>query len=379
MKIVYVSGAVIPSYTANSIHVMKMCQAISQEGHEVTLLAPRRLKNDSLKDVDLYQHYGVEPVFRLRWLPSPGKGIGSYIYSMFAIRVGFFEFGAELIFTRHLPAATLAALLGLPVVFEMHTAPGGRIAPILFRVLLASRGLRRIVLITQALRELLLDAYPESIMLKQALIAPDGVDLERFQTQPSPSESRSKLDWPERLTVGYAGHLYSGRGIELIVALARHFHDIEFPIMGGKPDDVSRWRHETRHNEPSNIHFLGFVSNSLLPLYLAACDILLMPYQQKVSASGGGDIAKVLSPMKMFEYMASGRLIISSDLPVLREVLCEETALFVDPEDMEGWVQALGNAATDPKLREKLGRQARQAASEYTWRKRVSRCLDDIS
>lgn len=60
----------------------------------------------------------------------------------------------------------------------------------------------------------------------------------------------------------------------------------------------------------------------------AASDVLLMPYSRSISASSGQDIAEAINPMKMFEYMASGRAIVSADIPSIREVLNEANAIF---------------------------------------------------
>ena len=63
MKILYISNSTIPSKTANSINVMKMCQAFSENNHEVTLLAPDK-KNEYQKEVvNIYEYYGVKKKF----------------------------------------------------------------------------------------------------------------------------------------------------------------------------------------------------------------------------------------------------------------------------------------------------------------------------
>jgi glycosyltransferase involved in cell wall biosynthesis len=101
-----------------------------------------------------------------------------------------------------------------------------------------------------------------------------------------------------------------------------------------------------------------------------------MPYERSVSVSGGGDTVGWMSPMKMFEYMASGRLIIASDLPVLHKVLDDGNALFAAPGDVAVWARALDRAIADDALRARLGFQALEDVRRYTWRRRVSRCLD---
>ncbi len=116
--------------------------------------------------------------------------------------------------------------------------------------------------------------------------------------------------------------------------------------------------------------------NAELPLYQAACDVLLMPYQQKVAASSGGDIARYLSPMKLFEYLACQRPIVSSDLAVLQEVLNPQNAILAPADDPAAWERAIQSLRSDPELRNRLASQARQDAQRYTWETRARRILE---
>ena len=60
MKILYISKSVIPSRSANSIHVMKMCQAFANNGHEVVLLAPNTKYQYEKNVNDIYSYYAVK-------------------------------------------------------------------------------------------------------------------------------------------------------------------------------------------------------------------------------------------------------------------------------------------------------------------------------
>jgi glycosyltransferase involved in cell wall biosynthesis len=96
-----------------------------------------------------------------------------------------------------------------------------------------------------------------------------------------------------------------------------------------------------------------------------------MPYQAQVSASSGGDIARYLSPKKLFEYLACGRAILSSNLPVLCETLNTRNALLLPPDDLQAWQRALERLEADPNLRGQLARQSRSDAAQYSWEARA--------
>jgi glycosyltransferase involved in cell wall biosynthesis len=118
------------------------------------------------------------------------------------------------------------------------------------------------------------------------------------------------------------------------------------------------------------------VPNERIPLYQSAADVLLMPYGRAVTTSSGGNTAEFCSPMKMFEYMAAGRAILTSDLPVLREVLNETRAVFSPLGQSEAWELALGGLLTNPEKRQALGRSARSAVEQYSWVNREQRVLE---
>jgi glycosyltransferase involved in cell wall biosynthesis len=128
----------------------------------------------------------------------------------------------------------------------------------------------------------------------------------------------------------------------------------------------------------NNVFLTGFVPNAELPLYQAASDALLMPYQHRVSASSGGDIGAYLSPMKLFEYMACGRPILSSDLPVLGEILNPENAVLLPSDDVDAWVSTVQELHPSPDRCHALGDQARRDVRRYTWKARSERILKDL-
>jgi len=373
MKIACISASQVPSGTANSIQAMKVCQSLAQTGQEVCLWLPGKVPAPWPALAELY---GLQTPFQVRWLQSR-RVLRRYDFSWESLRQAR-AWGAEAVYTWVFQAALLALWQGLPLLLELHDRPSGKVGPWLYRRVTAHKGKKRLLFITHALQQVLEREQGVTLPHDQAMIAPDGVDLECYQDLPSPEEARRQLDLPHGFTAGYTGHLYPGRGAELLLYLAQRFPQVNFLWVGGRPADVEYWRARTTEMERTNVHLTGFVPNQRIPLYQAAADILLMPYEQVITGSSGGNTAEVCSPMKMFEYMAAGRAILSSDLPVLREVLGEANAVLCPPPPAgaAAWEAALARLSASEDLRRRLSAQARRDVSQYTWRERAQRSLE---
>jgi glycosyltransferase involved in cell wall biosynthesis len=362
MRIVCISTAQIPSDTANSIQVMKVCQAFMQLGHNVTLFVPGN-QPTIMDNRQLIENYGLEKLFPIQWLSLRNRHLFPWKAVWRARRLG-----ADLIYAWPLQSAVLGLVVGIPAMLELHDFPAGRVGPFWLWLFRMFPGRKRLLPITDALRRLL--RLPDG----QTVIAPDGVDLERYASLPGPEPARRRLGLPAAPTVLCTGHLYEGRGTGLFLELAKKFPQTSFVWVGGRPADVEVWKQ--RATGLLNVTFTGFVPNERIPLYQSAADVLLMPYQSAVATSSGGNTAEICSPMKMFEYMAAGRAILSSDLPVLHEVLDGQMAIFCPMEDAGAWESALGELLLDENRRNALGQHARLAVEQYSWVNRAQRVLE---
>jgi len=373
MKVACIAASRVPSMTANSMQVMKACQAISQLGHEVHLFLPQHSHQN--RNIDLISLYGLKIHLDIQWLPSH-RALQRYDFAFRAIRRARI-LDVAVSYVWFLQAGVFSLMARLPVLFELHGPPEGKFGPTLFRIFQRLPGKKRLLPVTHALAHQIHARFsidPEDQHLTR--VSPNGVELERYSDLPDPPAARQLLHMPDVLTVGYTGHLYPGRGMELLLELARCFPRINFVWVGGQPADVNVWRERLAAENIGNITLTGFIENSQLPLYQAAADILLMPYERVITGSSGGDSSTYASPMKMFEYMASRRAIISTDLPVIREVLNTSNAMLCTPEDIESWSDALGCLITDQEKREGLADQAWQDIQKYTWLERARNALD---
>lgn len=371
MKIVSIATSKVPSTTANSLQVMKACQALVQLGHDLTLLLPGDVQHpwDLLQD-----HYGLQARFAVEWLHSV-PSFKRYDFSLAAVRRAR-SLKADIIYAWPPQAALFALVSGFPSILELHGDPEGRLGPLVFRLILQQKVPVRFLAITQALVDLLEHRYQWNFSPSSMVVAPNGVDLERYSDLPDPESARQLLGLPQGFTAAHTGHLYAGRGADLLFELAQRCPEVHFLWVGGTPDAVAYWKDKLQSSGVLNVTLTGFIANAELPFYQAAAEVLLMPYERHISGSSGGDSAAYASPMKMFEYMACGRVILSSDLPVIREVLNTQNAVLLPPEQVDAWDQALHQVQAHIHDWQPIARMAKDDVRRYTWTARALRALE---
>lgn len=373
MKITYISNSDIPSVTANSLHVMKACRSLAKLGHEVVLMCPDYQKEEKpIEDEgNIFDFYNVEPVFSIRRIKVPAIK-GKTILYVISILILMLRLRPQLIYSRFL-LGSFIPLLFIKGFFESHSPVWleGRLSKWLFRGLMKFGRKWSLVVITHSLKVAYQKAYPD---LNNVIVAPDGADPISLPRSISSVFLRGHSD---RLQVGYTGHLYEGKGMEIISAIADNADQCEFHIVGGAEQDIQFWK---RKISAQNVHFYGFHGQKTVDAFIDKFDVCLLPNQQIVRANGfqscetqseAGNIGSYTSPLKMFQYMAHGKPIIASDLPVLREILNEKNCVLVSPHIPEQWISALEDLA-DAGLRQHYGRNAfSDFIEKYTWDKRM--------
>jgi glycosyltransferase involved in cell wall biosynthesis len=184
----------------------------------------------------------------------------------------------------------------------------------------------------------------------------------------------------EAFIVGYVGQLHTmsmSKGIDTLIEAIAKIPDapISLGLVGGPPAMAETlckyW--QALGLPVERLMFLGRVEPSAVPLYLSAFDVCAMPFPWTEH------FAYYASPLKLFEYMASGRAIVSSDLPAVAEVVRDgETALLYPPGDVSALATMLRRLHDDPALRQRIGAAARQEATRYSWQARAAGILGAI-
>jgi len=370
-KLLYISPSIFPSKAANSTHVVLQVDALASLYDKVLVvgMAERSAVEISKIPDNLRESYnvGLENVdFALcRNLFGFAENL---LIALFSVRFLFFLKETKVI-TRNIYAAFLGLfLIGGSFIYETHNVENG-FRSIIQRILLRAKRVQ-VIVISNSLKKMLVEKYE----LKNNRITVCH-DAARSNLPPIKDPQIEIFDGVAKYIniLGYFGSLYPGRGIDIIEGMAKRMPDSLFVVFGPPGQNLEFERRVNKVH--SNVRFYGFVSHKEIHRNMLECDFLLMPYQGTVSiGTSGSDTSKWMSPMKMFEYMAAARPIISSDLPVLHEVLTDKVnALLVTPDNIQKWVEAASSLRDDGSLRDRLAFNARSDyESKYNWGARAS-------
>lgn len=375
MKTAYISLLDLGSRMAHAMQVMKNAQAWAKASDDFEFLTSLSLQNyRNLDWAQVKELYGLSRDFPVkawplqdRWRRFRLPGLERLYHRLAANRCA--ERKVELVYTRTYLTPQYTLTRDIPTVVETHSPPDDNPERQALYRMLDHPKLLAVVTISRELAR----RYEEfGLPPGKILVAPDGVDLDTFAQQLSKKEARNILGLtPKKPIAAYVGHLYDGRGVEHILEAAGVLPEVEFHIVGGHPEDLARWQNRVGSLGLNNLTFAGFVPNQMVPAHLWAADVLLMPY--------GHDCPTVewMSPLKMFEYMASGRAIVASDLPAVREVLTQgETALFCQPDSGQALARTIQEVIDHPGLADRLGQQALALSERYSWDSRVKSIME---
>ena len=276
------------------------------------------------------------------------------------------SFRPDVLYSREKMILFNFILVSKNIYWEVHRSSWNLATRILVRFA------RKIVVISGGLKSFFITQSP--VLAGKIIMAPDGVDLEQFSINQSKEECRRKLGLPiDKKIALYAGHLYDWKGAYLLAEACAKFGENELAIfVGGTSYDVDDFKKRYGHIKQCQV--LGQKSHSEIPLYLKSADVLVLPNSAKE------DIGRLYtSPLKLFEYMASGTPIVASNVPAICEILNPLNATLFSADDSESLLIALKKAFTDTdQVKIEIKKKAEKARSDvknYTWTSRVKMIL----
>jgi glycosyltransferase involved in cell wall biosynthesis len=406
VRILYLADIRFPLERANGIQSMETCHALAARGHQVTLV----VRPDSHTPArDPFTFYGLRPLpaadhagtgfLSIEVVPLAGPAAARRVgYVTFAIGRAMGRTRQDLVFTRDLGLASLLlrmpAAARPPLVYEAHGIAADVAAALPDLVTGAPKAspakLRRLarreahvwraadgyVTITVGLKEELERRFGSR---SRIAVVPDGARVPGPSVPQSsvpqssvPQSSVPQSSVPGReFTLGYAGHLYPWKGVDLVVEAVAALEATRAVIVGGHEEEPDLARVKALAAErgcASRITFTGLIPPADVAARLRDTDVLILPNPASAISTS------FTSPLKLFEYMASGRPIVASGLPSLREVLRDgENALLVEPGNAPALTAGIRRIKDDPALGERLARQALADVQQFTWGRRAER------
>jgi glycosyltransferase involved in cell wall biosynthesis len=375
MKITYIVNSRIPTEKAHGYQICKMCEEFVNSSAEIELIYPTR-KNTI--EESLFEYYGLNKIFSVKKIKffdfiSREKYFfrqGQILQSIFfALRLFFLKIDRQsIIYTRDSEIAWIFKRRGYKVFYEAHSWPNSKERLYYYflkdvdGIICNSRGT--------------LERHKKS-GLKELMVASNGVDLNEFESKKSREELRTELALPmEKKIVMYVGHLYGWKGVDTIIKAAELMkcdEDILFVMIGGVDEDILTYRNILKNKKIRNVLLLGRKKKHTIPRYLKSADILLLP-----NSAISTESIEYTSPLKMFEYMASGVPIVASSLPALREVLNDGNSVLVKPDDAEDISQEIKELLGAEEKGIEIAKQAVIDVQEYSWRKRAEKIIKYI-
>ncbi|HET9271308.1 MAG TPA: glycosyltransferase family 4 protein [Vicinamibacterales bacterium] len=370
-----------PIERANGVQTMATCRALAARGHHVTLVT----RPDTAPEPrDPYTFYDEPHASTLHFasVPAAGGPRTRRVRFLLSALARSRRTPGAVIYTRDLGLAALLLQAPMPVrpriVYEAHgvsavvaeemprllgqasaTASPGKLRRLDRRERRVWRHASAIVTLTQALA-VELEQRPGA--RPHVFVVPDGAKVDSPIAGPAGGQPT---------TAGYAGHLYPWKGVDVFIRALARVPGLRGLIVGGHPQEADRQRVE-RVAEASGVAgrltITGLVPPGEVRRALAPATILVLPNTASAISE------RYTSPLKLFEYLATGRPIVASDLPAFREILTDgETAVLVRPDDVEALASALQRVASDEALATRLGTAALALAPRYSWDARAAR------
>ncbi len=355
-KIFYIADFSIPNKSAYTVHVLKICDNFVKNGYNLTLLLYSNEKNISFKTIK--KKYKLKKNFKIKYCFQKKRKRNFLLNLLFAFWCKKQLKKNQIVLSRSVIPGIFLSLLRFKLILEIHHELSGltKIVYNFFKKLKLLNNLRYIFI-----HKNLKKRY--NISYNKCIVLDDAVELEDFKSKPDPLKS-----------CVYTGSFVKGKGIELIVKIAKLCPKIKFFAYG----NINTLDQTNNFKEIKNLIFMNYIDYSKVPKVLKKNLILLMPYQKKISILAKDIyVQNYFSPLKLFEYLASGNIIIASKLPVYSHILKNNyNSLLCNPNNPKEWGVKINKVLSDPHRYRYLAKNSLLTVKKYTWFNRAKEILN---
>jgi glycosyltransferase involved in cell wall biosynthesis len=230
-----------------------------------------------------------------------------------------------------------------------------------------------VVCVSEPARRQLLARWP--VNASKVAVIPNGVDAERFRPDGvARARGRAAIGAGEEPILIFVGSFFDWHDVptllEAFVEVRARRRDIRLVLVGDGPTRAAMEARARDLGLSDATRFMGLVGHRVVPDLIAAADVAVAPYPA---------LDLWHSPLKLYEYLASGATVVASRTGQVAEVIRDgENGLLVEPGNVPALASALFEVIGSPELRYRLGRQAREDAVRYhSWDRYLAR-LEDL-
>ena len=318
-KINYVHFSSMPSLLPSSLQVIKTCENFSKNNFHVTLIKP----GTGDKNFSIKKYYGIKHKVGIKEFSSIQKfpqGLKFYLYCIYCL-IFILKIKNSVTITRSYFFCFLLLVFRQKVILEIHhdITWESRITKFILNYFnfLNYNNLINIIAVSNSVKKLFVNKY--KAQAKKITVLPSGSSIK--------INIKQNFCYNKRFKIGYFGSISPSKGVHTIIKLSKIDQNNDYYIFGGLKSEIDTLR---KKNFNKNLYLNENIPYINLPKAMLKMDILTIPYTKNIRSAGEvDDISEYTSPLKLFDYLAVGKIIISSDIKVLREVISSKNALFI--------------------------------------------------
>ncbi len=358
-RLIYITETSLPTKSANIINSLKFCDALSKF-YDVKIYVP----NISLKSSAIKKIYNLRN--EIEFINIMKSNIYSFKYRFFFCLKVLIKLNLEknnIILGRSILTSLFLTLLNIKNTLELHHEPKS-FTKFLFKLILSLPQKKKLnlILINKSLIKIL------KIKNLKYIVLDDGADTYNFKFK--------KVQYIKKNSCVYMGSFYEGKGIEIICELSKLMPKIDFHLYG----DTKTLKDKGKYFKYKNIKFFNYVEYNKIPYLLRNYKIALMPYQNIIKVrSSNLEISKYISPLKMFDYLAAGNIIIASKLDAYNHILKNNlNSYLISNKNLNDWKIAIKKVINKTHNLNSIKINAINTAKKYSWDNRAKKYYNFI-
>jgi len=369
LKVLQVTPYYYPHIGGVESHVKGLSKGLSQRNIEVVILTSRDRKNlpeyEVIDNIPVYRAFTPLNLFNT---PIP-VGLGKYIKKI-----------KPDVMHLHMPppvtsfmAIMASKKYSIPACMTYHAdldlshIVGGKYIVKFYQITLANytvKNAKKIIVHTKSYQQ-----TSSLIWHVQPDIIPSAVDYIKFNPDIDRNIIKEKLRINDKKVILFVGRLVPHKNVDfLIKALSRLPKEYFLLVVGNGPLLNKLKNLATFYNVNNRINFATNVSDEELPYYYAASDVFVLPSLSRLEAFG----------MATLEAMASGKVVIVSDIPGVRELVVNgQNGFLFNPMIETDINEKIEYVFKNEALMKKIRQNARDTViSKFNWNKVVDKIIE---